>query len=158
MKNVASWLVTIFIVVFWIFRLVIAYLYSIGIEFAVKPLDMNTEILVLFISFFSILLFIARKKVGGILYFISYVYYFGMDAYNGVMNAINQNDSSTVSYTSTLVSCVAIILATSALMDVFLNKDRHEGKDNKDTHWFYKNKKYERKLDERADKNQYRIR
>lgn len=157
MKNVASWLVTIFIVVFWIFRLVIAYLYSIGIEFAVKPLDMNTEILVLFISFFSILLFIARKKVGGILYFISYAYYFGIDAYNGIMSAI-KHVSSMENYTSTLVSCVAIILAISALMDVFFNKDRHEGKDNKDTHWFYKDKKYERKLDKRADKNQYRIR
>lgn len=157
MKNVVSWLVTIFIVVFWIFRLVISYLYAMGEEVVFKPLDINTEILVLFISFFSILLIIARKKLGGILYFISYVYYFGIDAYNGIMNAINQSGSME-SYASTLVSFVAIILAISALMDVFFNNDRHEGKDNKDTHWFYKNKKYERKLDERADKNQYRIR
>ena len=157
MKNVVSWLVTIFIVVFWIFRLVISYLYAMGEEVVFKPLDINTEILVLFISFFSILLIIARKKLGGILYFISYAYYFGIDAYNGIMNAINQSGSME-SYASTLVSFVAIILAISALMDVFFNNDRHEGKDNKDTHWFYKNKKYERKLDERADKNQYRIR
>jgi len=27
---------------------------------------------------------------------------------------------------------------------------------DKQTDWFYKNKEYDRKLDERADKNQYR--
>ena len=157
MKNVASWLITIFIIAFWIFRLVLAYLYSIGIEIVAKPLDLTTEILVLFISFFGILLFISRKKVGGILYFISYVYYFGMDAYKGITSSID-GGGSIDSYTSTLISCLAIILAVCTLFDVLFNSDRHEGKDNKDTYWFYKNKKYERKLDERADKNQYRIR
>ena len=56
-----------------------------------------------------------------------------------------------------IVTTVALILSFGILLDLSLNKDRHEGKDDKATHWFYKNDKYDRKLDERADKNQYRL-
>ena len=59
--------------------------------------------------------------------------------------------------TSLIFSFVAIILAISILLDLLINRDRHQSSDNKDTFWFYKNDKYDRQLDERADKNHYRI-
>ena len=61
MKNLFSWLVSIFIVMFWIFRVIITYMFAMGFEYSVKPFDMNTEVILLFISFIAIL-FIFRRK------------------------------------------------------------------------------------------------
>lgn len=161
MKNMASWLITIFIVTFWIFRLVVAFLASMAVETGFNPIDMMTEIIVLFVSFFCILLIIKRNIIGGILYAIVYGYYFGITAFNGIMNIINAKGISNLYIQGgmeILISLVAIFLAIFIVADLAFNKDRAEEKDNKNTHWFYKNKKYERKLDERADKNQYRTR
>lgn len=158
MKSMASWLIAIFVVMFWIFRLVVCYVYSTGTDLGFPPTDMMTEIIVLFVSFTGILFMFNRKRIGAILYSGSYFCYFGYVALNGVINLANGKLPVEDQYNSFLISFIAIVLAILALADLFLNKDRAESKDNKDTYWFYKNKKYERNLDERADKNQYRIR
>ncbi len=41
-------------------------------------------------------------------------------------------------------------------MDLFVGQIRKKDPKDKKTDWFFKNSKYERELDERADKNQYR--
>ena len=161
MKNMASWLITVFIVTFWIFRLVVAFLASMDIDTGFNPTDMMSEITVLFVSFFSILLIIKRHIIGAILYATAYGFYFGASAFKGIMDIISANGVVSMYIqggVGMLVSLVAIFLAIAVLVDLLFNKDRAEEKDNKETHWFYKNKKYERKLDERADKNQYRTR
>lgn len=55
-----------------------------------------------------------------------------------------------------LVSVIGIILAILTLIDVLFNKDRTNTGMNKKTDWFYNNKDFDRQLDERADKNNYR--
>ena len=155
MKKMASWLITIFIVMFWTFRLIVTFMDSMGLETVFKPMDMTTEMIVLFVSFVSILFIVKRSLFGGILYAVSYGYYFGINAYNGAMRMVN-NPSSMQGAMDVFVSLVAMILVISVVLDLALNKDRHESKDDKNTHWFYKNEKYDRVLDERADKNQYR--
>ena len=156
MKNLFSWLVSIFIVMFWIFRVIITYMFAMGFEYAIKPFDLNTEVILLFITFIAILLIFRRKLIGGIIYFISYLYYFGGDAINGIKSIIDSGGSMDI-YLSTLSSIIAVMLACFILYDLIFNRDRNESKDNRDTFWFYKNKKYDRKLDKRADKNQYKI-
>lgn len=156
MKNLFSWLVSIFIVMFWIFRVIITYISAMGYEYAVKPFDLNTEVILLFITFIAILLMFRRKLIGGIIYFIAYLYYFGGDALNGIKSIIASGGNTDL-YLSTLSSLIAVILACCILYDLIFNRDRNELKDDKNTYWFYKNKKYDRKLDERADKNQYKI-
>ncbi len=156
MKNLYSWLISIFVVMFWIFRIVITYMSAMGIEYAIKPFDMNTEVALLFITFVAILFIFRRKLIGGLIYLIGYVYYFGGDALNGVKQMLNSTGSIDV-YMSTICSLVAIILAICITFDLLVNRDRHESHDDSNTFWFYKNKKYDRKLDERADKNQYKI-
>ena len=47
--------------------------------------------------------------------------------------------------------------ASTSVMDIFLNKDRKGSTKDKKTDWFYTNEQYDRKLDERADKNQYKF-
>ena len=155
MKKMSSWLLTIFIIMFWVFRIIVAFTYNMGIEFAIKPLNFNTEMILLFVTFFAILLILKRKLLGGIIYVISNIYYFGSYAYSFISAPGTEMDMETVM--NIFIAAVALILSIGILLDLALNQDRHEGKDDKNTHWFYKNEKFDRKLDERADKNQYRL-
>ena len=140
---------------FWIFRLIVAFTYNMAIDFPIKPLNFNVEMILLFVTFFSILLIVKRSVIGGIIYVVANVYYFGTYAYNFVSTF--EASMNTETMLNLLVTAVALILSIGILIDLALNKDRHEGKDDKNTYWFYKNEKYDRKLDERADKNQYRL-
>ena len=155
MKKLTSWLLTIFIIMFWVLRLIVAFTYSMAIDFPIKPLDFNVEMILLFVTFFAILFIVKRKIVGGIIYVIANVYYFGTYASDFINVSSANVDMDAL--TNLVVVAIALILSFGILLDLALNKDRHEGKDDKDTHWFYKNEKYDRKLDERADKNQYRL-
>ena len=42
------------------------------------------------------------------------------------------------------------------IFDLLLDKNRKAHPKDKKTDWFYKNEQYDRKLDDRADKNNYR--
>ena len=44
----------------------------------------------------------------------------------------------------------------AVLLDLLLDKNRKENPKDKKTDWFYKNEEFDRKLDDRADKNNYR--
>lgn len=155
MKKLSSWLLTMFIIMFWILRLIVSFTYSMSIDFPIKPLNFNVEMILLFITFFAILLIIKRNLIGGIVFVVVNVYYFGTYA----IDFINSSNTtvSTDTLTNLAMTTIALILSFGIILDLALNKDRHEGKDDKDTHWFYKNEKYDRKLDDRADKNQYRL-
>ena len=155
MKKMSSWLLTIFIVMFWVFRLIVAFTYNMGIDFVIKPLDFNIEMILLFVNFAAILLIISRKLLGGIIYVISNIYYFGSYAYSFVSAPGTDMDINAV--INIFIAGIALVLSIGISLDLALNQDRHTGKDDKNTHWFYKNEKYDRELDERADKNQYRL-
>ena len=155
MKKMSSWLITIFIVMFWGFRVIVAFTSSMSLDFPIKPIDLNIEMVSLFITFAAILLIVKRKLIGAIIYAGVNIYYFGTYAYKFISES--GNNVSIDSMPDLFVAMIALVLAVSILLDLALNKDRHEGKDNRDTYWFYKNKKYDRELDERADKNQYRL-
>lgn len=155
MKKLSSWLLTIFIIMFWGFRLIVAFTYNMAIDFPIKPLDFNIEMVLLFVTFFAILLIVKRMLLGGIIYVIANIYYFGSYAYNFINSSATGINMSTLP--DLVVATFALILSMGILIDLALNKDRHEGKDDKNTHWFYKNEKYDRELDERADKNQYKL-
>ena len=155
MKKLSSWLLTIFIIMFWVLRIIVAFSYNMGWEFPVKPLDFNIEMILLFVTFFAILLILGRKLLGGIIYVVANIYYFGSYVYQFVATPDKTMDMNDVM--NIFVSLIALGLSIGILLDLSLNQDRHEGKDDKNTHWFYKNEQFDRKLDERADKNQYRL-
>ena len=49
MKNLSSWLITMFIIMFWILRLIIAITGTMDIDFVFKPIDNNIEVILLFV-------------------------------------------------------------------------------------------------------------
>jgi len=155
MKNLTTYLFVIFMAMFWIFRIIVAFCYNLGIDFIAKPLDLNFEIILLFLTFLAMILVIKRSILGALIYLIGNGLYFGVTIYNIIMS---MNEGAVLKdYTEFIFASFGIILPLLILFDLLLDKNRKAHPVDKKTDWFYKNKEYDRKLDERADKNQYRI-
>ena len=60
------------------------------------------------------------------------------------------------SYMVTFFELIGLALPLAALFDVLLDKNRKAHPTDKKTDWFYKNAEFDREIDERADKNNYR--
>ena len=155
MRSLASYLLLFFMVMFWIFRIVVAFTSAMAIDIGFAPLDMNMEVILLFVTLVSILLVAKRKLIGAILYLVSYGMYFGVDLYNIVINIIN-GATSVVDYTKALVSFIGVVLPTVLFLNMLVDKNRTNHPVDKKTDWFYKGDQYDRKLDDRRDQNQYR--
>ena len=155
MKNFSSWMIAMFAFVFWAFRLIGTALYSIGNEFMFVPTNMAMEVALLFITFICICFMIKRKLLAAVIYLIAHFIYYGPSFAQHFMQLI-QNTLPIELYMSTLFELFALGLALAALFDVLLDKNRKAHPTDKKTDWFYKNKDYDRKLDDRADKNNYR--
>jgi len=156
MTSLFSYLITIFGGMFWLVRLVVAITYTLGLDFPILPLDFNIEIILLFITVVCMVFIIKRNIIGALVYFVAYGWYFGNDLYNGVINIINGQTLGT-DYLSMLISFIGVVIPFLTVMDIFLNKNRKGSIKDKKTDWFYENEEYTRKLDERADKNQYKF-
>ena len=155
MKNFSSWLIAIFALMFWGFRLIGTVLYSIGSNFLFAPSDMTMEIILLFITFICICFIIKRKLLAALIYLVCHFIYYGPTFINHFMQIINETLSIDL-YMATLFEFFGLVLAIATIFDVLLDKSRKANPVDKNTDWFYKNKDYDRKLDERADKNNYR--
>ena len=152
MKNLTTYLLVIFMVMFWIFRIIVAVCYNLGIDFIAQPMDLNFEVILLFLTFVSVILVIKRSMLGAIIYLIGNGLYFGTN----IFNAINAQTGSMLNYMDILFSFIGIILPILVLFDILLDKNRKAHPVDKKTDWFYKNKEYDRQFDERADRNEYK--
>jgi len=156
MKNLSSWLITFFIIMFWGFRVIVALMGSMESEFMVAPIDNNVEIILLFVVLLLVPFIFKRKLWAGIVYLLAYGWYFGRGLFANVMLMINGETLSPTVYFEMFISLIAVALPIASTFDILFDKSRMKNPTNKETDWFYKNKDYDRKLDERADKNNYR--
>lgn len=156
MKNLSSWLIVMFIIMFWGFRIVVAITGTMETEFFVKPIDNNVEIILLFVVLLCVPFIFKRKLIGALIYLVSYGWYFGRGLFENVMQLVNGETLAIDTYMSMFIALIAIALPIIAVFDILLDKNRMKNPVNKETDWFYKNEQYDRKLDERADKNNYR--
>ena len=146
MKNLTTYLM------FWVFRIIVAVCFNLGINFIVTPMDLNFEVILLFLTFISLILVVKRSVLGGIIYLIGNGLYFGAS----IFNAISQTQG-TSDYMNIFISFIGIVLPLLVLFDLLLDKNRKAHPVDKKTDWFYKNKDYDRKFDERADRNEYKF-
>jgi hypothetical protein len=145
-----SYLITMFAGLFWLFRVVVAFTYSMGINFPITPISLTAEVILLFVTLFSLIFIIKRNIFGALVYFVAYGLYFGTYIYDAIANKSQDMFSM-------FIAIIAIIIAALTLIDILINKDRKGLTANKKSDWFYKNEKYERKYDDRVDKNQYKF-
>lgn len=157
MKNLSSWLIVMFILMYWLFRVIVAITGSMGLEFVTAPINNNIEIALLFIVLICVPFIFKRKLIGAIIYLGAYGWYFGRGLIENVINMINNEAVlSMQAYTDMFFALIGVALPIVALFDILFDKSRKANPTNKKTDWFYKNEQYDRKLDERADKNNYR--
>ena len=155
MRSLGSYLLLFFMVIFWIFRIVVSFTSSLGIEIGFTVMDMNVEILLLFVTLISIGLVAKRMLGGAVLYLITYGAYFGYDLFNSVMK-IAQGNMAISDYSNAMSSFIAVAIAFGVFFSLLIDKNRTNHPVDKKTDWFYKNDEYDRKLDERADQNEYK--
>ena len=157
MRNFSTWLLVMFMVMFWIFRIIVAVTTEFGIDFAgITALNMNLEVILLFVVLLCLVLIVKRKIVGALIYLLAYGMYFGVDLYN---NALVMMSGDTLPLSATLsafISLIGMIIPIAILFDLLADKNRKAHPVDKKTDWFYKNEQFDRKMDDRADKNNYR--
>ena len=159
MRNLSTYLLVIFMVMFWIFRIIVTFMYELGSDFAgIVPLNKALEIILLFVVLICIILIVKRKMIGALIYLLAYGLYFGTDLTTKLTAMFGDMTQEITMGTSLsmFVSLIGVILPLAVLIDLLLDKQRKANPKDKKTDWFYKNEAYDRKLDERADKNNYR--
>lgn len=157
MKKFSTYLLVMFMIIFWIVRIAVTLMSQFGKDFmGMVPMNENFEIAILFATLLCLVLIVKRKLIGSLLYLTLHAIYFGGDITNK-LSIIANNEALTLGQNMQLFfSMLGIIIPLAVLIDLLLDKNRKNNpKDNK-TDWFYQNEEFDRKLDDRADKNNYR--
>ena len=140
MKNLSTYLVVMFMIMYWIFRIVLAVTNTIGIDMGITIPNYNMEIALLFITIVSIVLVIKRNIIGSLLYLLSYALYFGTPLFNGIMAVVSSDGSFDInSYTTLFVNALGIVIPLFVLFEMLIEKNRMAHPVDKKTDWFYKN-------------------
>lgn len=158
MKNFSTWMLLMFMIMFWLFRIVVAITAQLGMDFGgIVPLNNEMEIILLFVVLLCMILIVKRKLIGALIYLLAYGMYFGVDLINNIQQLFNIEISLNMGvYANTFFSLIGMIIPVAVLLDLLVDKNRKANPKDKKTDWFYNNEDYDRKLDERADKNNYR--
>lgn len=155
MKNFSTWMLVMFMVMFWVFRVIVAVMPEFGTTLGgITPLNQNLEIILSFVVLVCIVLIVRRKLIGALIYLLAYGMYFGVDVINNIQTVLNGASMETA--LNVFISIIGIILPIAVLADLLLDKGRKANPKDKKTDWFYNNEQFDRKLDERSDKNNYR--
>lgn len=154
MQKFSTWMVLSLDIVFWIVRIIATYTSAMAIDFMITPINLNTEIMLLFVALLCFVLIAKRKLLGVILYLVSYLGYFGVDLWNNLV--LTNGQISATNYMNVFFSFIGIALPIFTMIDWLLDKNKQLHPTDKKTDWYYTNQKYDIKKDEREDKNNYR--
>lgn len=156
MTSLFSYLITILGGIFWLIRVVMAVTYTMSVDIGIEPINFDVEVILLFLTLICMIFIVKRNIIGALVYFVAYGWYFGTDLYNGIM-LIKDGTMNVTEYASLFLSLIGVIIPFLTVMDILLNKERKGSTKDSKTDWFYTNEEYTRKLDERADRNQYKF-
>ena len=158
MKSLFSWLLTFFMVMFWVFRIIVTLSAQFGSDFGGFIVFNNTiEIALLFISILAFILIVKRNIFGALIYLAGYGYYFGTYIYsNAIVPLINEETLEFVVIQNVVVAAIGLVIGLCILLDITIERARKKHYSDQKTDWFFDNENFDRKLDDRADKNNYR--
>lgn len=161
MANFSTWLLAIFMVMFWLFRAVVALCTQFSIDLlGIVAYNFTWEVIIVFLTLLCILLIVKRKLIGSLLYLILYGVYFGEHFISTILGIV-QGQALTVDLSMNLISdLVALALALFALFDMLVDKGRKANPIDRKTDWYFKNEKYDEELkarDQREDQNEYKF-
>lgn len=155
MRTMSHYLIVLLSVMLFIFRLIVVFTTTMGIEFAVTSLNVNLEIGLLFITIICIILMARSKLSGAVILVVSSIAYYGADILEK-FKYISQNTVNIDIAMQLVISVICVLIPIFAFFIIAFAKEQEKRPVDKKTDFFYKNEAYDRKYDERADKNNYR--
>ena len=159
MKNLSTWLLTIFMVIFAAFRVMVTITNQQGSPLGGLVVEnLTLEIGLIFLTLVCLVLVVKRKLIGALIYIVSYGLYYGVGLFDTLYGVLMEVEAIAISNSlELLVSAIGVILPLMVLFDTLLDKSRKLNPTDKKTDWFYKNEQFDRKFDERADRNEYKF-
>ena len=124
----------------------------------IEPLNLTLEIALVFATIPCMILVLKRNIIGAACYMAIYVSYFGTAIYNSLNGIVDSNKLNVSDSIELAVSIIGVVIPVLTFLDILFNKNRKAligG--GRSTDWYYNNSDYDRKYDDRADKNQYKI-
>lgn len=162
MKNFSTWLIAIFMIMFWVFRAIVALCTQYSIDMlGLISYNFTYEVIISFLILPCIVLVVKRKMLGSLIYLVIYGSYFGEHLIANIIPIIEGQATLTSDLSLNLISDVlAVLLALFSLMDMLADKGRKVNPSDGKTDWYFKNEKYDEELkerDKREDKNEYKF-
>lgn len=155
MRTMANYLIIMLTVILFIFRLIVVITSTMGIEFMIQPINVNYELALLFVMIICIILMSKNKLSGAVILSIASIAYYGptlLGQITGLSTGVNINSAL-----EAVVSLACVIIPIFAFFIIAFAKEQEKRPVDKKTDFFYKGDTYDRKYDDRADKNNYRI-
>ena len=118
--------------------------------------NFNVEVMLLFLTIVFLICVYKRNLIGGLIYLLVYGAYFGPQLFDAITIVASGEGADIYTYDTIIASTIGIVVALFAFLNILADKNRAANPTDKKTDWFYKNEQYDRKLDDRADKNNYR--
>ncbi len=123
MKKFSTWMLVMVMVMFWVFRVIVAVMPEFGTTLGgIAPLNQNLEIILSFVVLVCIVLIVRRKLIGALIYLLAYGMYFGVDVINNIQTVLNGASMETA--LNVFISIIGIILPIAVLADLLLDKGR----------------------------------
>ena len=159
MKNMSTWLLAMFMVMFAGFRVIVTITNQQGDPLAGLVVENITiEIALIFLTLLCLVLVVKRKLIGALIYVVSYGWYYGIGLLGTIYGILIEGETIVAdSSLGILVSAIGVLLPLMVLIDTLVDKSRKLHPVDKKTDWFYKNEQFDRKFDERADRNEYKF-
>lgn len=154
-RTMAHYLIIMFMVMLLIFRFIVLFTTVLAIDFPIVSPNETIEIAIIFITLLCIILFTKTKLIGGILYLVTSFIYYGFEfvkLFPSIMNGAMSQDSAI----QAIVLIIELAIPIFAFFILLYDKKQEINPTDKKTDFFYKGDKYDRKYDDRADKNNYR--
>ena len=162
MKNFSTWLIAIFMVMFWLFRAIVALCTQYSVDMlGLEAYNFTYEVIIAFATIPCIVLVIKRVMIGSLLYLVMYGAYFGEHLVANIIPMLQGQATLTSDLSLNLISdAIALILALFTVMDMLADRGRKANPSDGKTDWYFKNEKYDEELkarDQREDKNEYKF-
>ncbi len=162
MSNFSTWMIAIFMIMFWLFRAIVALCTQYSIDLlGLEAYNFNFEVIIVFITIICIVLVVKRKMIGSLIYLVIYGAYFGEHLVANLIPFLQGKITLTMDLSMNLISdVIALVLALFSVIDMLIDRGRKVNPIDKKTDWYFKNEKYDKELkerDKREDKNEYKF-
>lgn len=155
MKMMSHYLIIMLSVMLFVFRLIVLFTTTMGIEFVVQSFNVNFEIAYILLMLVCIVLMSRSKLTGSVIFLVSSLLYLGPTLWNQFTYLADHQATMELA-TQMIVTVICLLIPIFSFFIIAFAKQQEKKPVDKKTDFFYKNEAYDRKYDERADKNNYR--